>query len=42
MPAALGLGAWVKSRISMTQDKYMARGRVHTAVAELLDRTVTG
>ena len=28
------------SRISMTQDKYMARGRVHTAVADLLDRTI--
>ena len=24
----------------MTQDKYMARGRVHAQVAELLDRTV--
>jgi integrase len=28
------------TRISMTQDKYMARGRVHTAVADLLDRTI--
>ena len=26
----------------MTQDKYMARGRVHTAVAEILERTVAG
>jgi hypothetical protein len=24
----------------MTQDRYMTRGRVHTQVAELLDRTV--
>jgi hypothetical protein len=24
----------------MTQDRYMTRGRVHTEVAELLDRTV--
>ncbi|MCW2654245.1 MAG: hypothetical protein JWR32_5221 [Mycobacterium sp.] len=24
----------------MTQDRYMSRGRVHTQVAELLDRTV--
>jgi hypothetical protein len=24
----------------MTQDRYMARGRVHAEVAELLDRTV--
>lgn len=29
------------SRISMTQDNYMARGRVHTAVADLLDRTIS-
>jgi hypothetical protein len=26
----------------MTQDKYMARRRVHTQVAELLERTVAG
>lgn len=25
----------------MTGDRYMSRGRVHTQVAELLDRTVT-
>ena len=24
----------------MTQDRYLARGRVHTAVADLLDRTL--
>jgi hypothetical protein len=24
----------------MTQDRYMSRGRVHTQVAELLDRTI--
>jgi hypothetical protein len=24
----------------MTQDRYMARGRVHAEVAEMLDRTV--
>ncbi len=29
------------SKISMTQDKYMARGRVHTEVADLLDRTIS-
>jgi hypothetical protein len=28
------------SRISITQDKYMAGGRVHTAVADMLDRTI--
>jgi integrase len=32
------LGHW---KVSMTQDRYMTRGRVHTQVAELLDRTVT-
>ncbi len=26
--------------VSMTQDKYMSRGRVHTQVADLLDRTI--
>jgi integrase len=26
--------------VSMTQDRYMSRGRIHTQVAELLDRTV--
>jgi integrase len=26
---------------SMTQDRYMARGRIHTQVADLLDRTVS-
>lgn len=28
------------SKVSMTQDRYQARGRVHTEVAELLDRTI--
>jgi hypothetical protein len=28
------------SKVSMTQDRYMARGRVHTEVADLLDRTI--
>ncbi|MGH3495445.1 MAG: site-specific integrase [Sciscionella sp.] len=28
------------SKVSMTQDRYMSRGRVHTAVAALLDRTI--
>jgi hypothetical protein len=25
----------------MTQDRYMSRGRIHTQVADLLERTVT-
>jgi integrase len=28
------------SKVSMSQDRYMPRGRVHTQVAELLDRTL--
>lgn len=27
--------------VSMTQDRYMTHGRIHTQVADLLDRTVT-
>ncbi|SHT37024.1 phage-related integrase [Mycobacteroides abscessus subsp. abscessus] len=26
------------SKVSMTQDRYMVRGRVHKEVAEMLDR----
>jgi integrase len=40
LSARIGADHLGHSRISMTQDKYMARGRVHTAVADLLDRTV--
>jgi len=29
------------AKVSMTQDRQMSRGRVHTQVADLLDRTVT-
>jgi integrase len=29
------------SKVSMTQDTYMARGRVHSEVAELLDRAIS-
>jgi hypothetical protein len=28
------------SKVPMTQDRYMSRGRVHSAVAALLDRAV--
>jgi hypothetical protein len=31
-----------KAKISMTQDKYMSRGRVHTEVAALLDSNPVG
>ena len=40
LSARIGADHLGHSRISMTQDKYMARGRVHTAVADLLDRTI--
>jgi integrase len=41
-----GLSAWVgadhlgHAKVSMTQDRYMARGKVHTRVADLLDHAV--
>ena len=28
------------TKVSMTQDRYMSRGRVHTQVADLLDGVV--
>jgi hypothetical protein len=40
MPARIGADHLGHSRISTTQDKYMARGRVHTAVADMLDRAI--
>jgi integrase len=42
LSARIGADHLGHSRISMTQDKYMARGRVHAAVANLLDRTING
>ena len=30
------------AKVSMTQDHYMSRGRVHLKVAELIERTVAG
>jgi hypothetical protein len=40
LSARIGADHLGHTRISMTQDRYMARGRVHTAVADLLDRTI--
>ena len=40
LSARIGAEHLGHSRISMTQDRYRARGRVHTAVADLLDRTI--
>jgi integrase len=40
LSARIGADQLGHTRISMTQDRYMSRGRVHTQVAELLDRTI--
>ena len=42
LSARIGADHLGHARISMTQDKYMARGRTHTAVADMLDRTING
>ncbi len=41
LSARIGADHLGHSRISMTQDKCMARGRVHTAVADMLDRAIS-
>ncbi|MGC2376106.1 MAG: site-specific integrase [Mycobacterium sp.] len=41
LSARIGADHLGHSRISMTQDKYMARGRVHTAVADMLDWAIS-
>lgn len=40
MSARIGADHLGHSKVSMTQDKYMTRGRMHTEVADLLERTV--
>jgi integrase len=40
LSARIGADHLGHTRISMTQDKYMARGRSHSAVAEMLDRAI--
>ncbi len=42
LSARIGADHLGHTRISMTQDKYMARGRVHTAVADMLDSAING
>ena len=37
--ARIGADHLGHSKVSMTQDRYMSRGRVHAQVADLLDRT---
>ena len=40
LSARIGADHLGHTHVSMTQDRYMARGRIHTQVADLLDRTV--
>ena len=40
LSARIGADHLGHAKVSMTQDRYMTRGRVHTQVAELLDRTI--
>lgn len=40
MSARVGADQLGHSHVSMTQDRYMTRGRIHSEVADLLDRTV--
>ena len=40
LSARVGADQLGHAKVSMTQDKYMSRGRVHAEVAELLDRTI--
>ncbi len=41
LSARIGADYLGHAKVSMTQDRYMSRGRVHTEVAELLDQAVT-
>lgn len=40
LSARIGADHLGQSNVSMTQDRHMTRGRIHTQVADLLDRTV--
>ena len=40
LSARVGADQLGHAKISMTQDRYMSRGRIHTEVATLLDRTI--
>ena len=40
LSARIGADHLGHSHVSMTQDRYMTRGRVHTQVADLLDGAV--
>lgn len=40
LSARVGADQLGHSKVSMTQDRYMARGRIHTEVASMLDRAI--
>jgi hypothetical protein len=40
LSARIGADHLGHAKVSMTQDRYMSRGRVHPQVAELLEQTV--
>lgn len=40
LSARVGADQLDHARVSMTQDRYMTRGKVHTEVADLLDRAI--
>ena len=40
LPARIGADHLGHAKVSMTQDRYMTRGRIHSQVADLLDPTV--
>ena len=40
LSARIGADQLGHAKVSMTQDVYMSRGRVHTEVADMLDKTV--
>lgn len=42
LSARIGADHLGHAKVSMTQDRYMSRGRVHNQVAELLDEAVKG
>lgn len=42
MSARIGADQLGHSKVSMTQDRYMRRGKVHREVAALLDRSISG
>ena len=42
LSARIGADHLGHAKVSMTQDRYMTRGRVHSQVAEVLDNAVNG